>query len=188
MEAERDQEGYAKESPAMPKSRAPALFTAILAAMLAVGCATVDYSDGDAFRDRAELADAMAWDLVDVFGEGGRTIAVYPFAAPDSKMGEGLAADLTISLANAAADEEDAALRIIDRRAVGVALEELAFQMGDLTDEASRRKAGRLLGADVVVSGSAEAEGGLLRIRFQATEVETGVVLGGGSFLLENQD
>jgi len=66
---------------------------------------------------------------------------------------------------------------IIERDKIEVVIDEIALGMTGLVDDASAAKAGKLLGADIVVLGSVSELGDFFNLNVRMVEVETGKIL-----------
>jgi len=117
-----------------------------------------------------KAADELAKDM----GEGSK-VCVMPFlyigGGPNSRGGAVVAERLAGELV------KNGKLKILERGSIEKALEELKIRGEGLTDEAQAKKAGKLLGADFVVSGSMfKKNDGAMELNARAIDVETGEV------------
>ncbi|MCP3061598.1 CsgG/HfaB family protein [Myxococcus sp. K38C18041901] len=68
-------------------------------------------------------------------------------------------------------------LRIVEREQLDLPMKEQDFHQSDRVDPETRARLGRLIGAEVVVLGSIQRSGPLLRVAARFVHVETGEVL-----------
>lgn len=106
---------------------------------------------------------------------GAGKVCVLPFlyigAGPGSRGGMVVSERLSTELIR------QARLKVMERALINKVLGELQLKNGDTADEALAKKAGRLLGADYVVTGSLfKKTGGALELNARAIEVVTGQV------------
>jgi len=109
--------------------------------------------------------------------ERGTAVAVWdlenltPLNAPQPDLGEVLSAEVIQIL------KEEGAWTVVERERLLLALEELGLGSGDLADEASRLRLGRLVGARLMVFGAYQVVQHEMRLDLRLVEVETGKVL-----------
>lgn len=123
---------------------------------------------------RADAYSAAADRLAGGLPEGGK-VCVLPFlyigAGPGSRGGRVVSERLYTELI------KDGRLKVLERALIEEILEELKLKGGAPADEAQAAKAGRLLGADYVVTGSLfKKKGGAIELNTRAIEVGTGLV------------
>lgn len=133
--------------------------------------------------DTDTVLEDIAWSTVELlYDYQGYTLAVYDFESEDDDDGELISyirQILTTEIANAAL-YEDVDIGVLSRKNIDGLMKEQAFQMSDLADDESRVEFGRLLGADLIMTGSiAWMDEDLCSINFQIIEVESGLVIGG---------
>jgi TolB-like protein len=75
--------------------------------------------------------------------------------------------------------------RMVERKQLAKALEEIALGMTGIVDENSAQEAGRMLGADMIVVGSVSEFGNLFNINVRLLETETGAVLTASAIQIE---
>ncbi|AKF86135.1 hypothetical protein MFUL124B02_21845 [Myxococcus fulvus 124B02] len=68
-------------------------------------------------------------------------------------------------------------LRLVEREQLDLPMKEQDFHQSDRVDPETRARLGRLIGAEVVVLGSIQRAGPLLRVAARFVHVETGEVL-----------
>nr|WP_255653317.1 CsgG/HfaB family protein [Myxococcus sp. XM-1-1-1] len=68
-------------------------------------------------------------------------------------------------------------LRVVEREQLDLPMKEQDFHQSDRVDPETRARLGRLIGAEVVVLGSIQRSGPLLRVAARFVHVETGEVL-----------
>ncbi|WP_141324365.1 CsgG/HfaB family protein [Myxococcus sp. AB025B] len=68
-------------------------------------------------------------------------------------------------------------LRLVEREQLDLPMKEQDFHQSDRVDPETRAQLGRLIGAEVVVLGSIQRSGPLLRVAARFVHVETGEVL-----------
>lgn len=109
-----------------------------------------------------------------------KNLAVYYFTTDGepSPISDFLINSLTTSIANKI-NAEELDVNIVSRKSIDQILEELSFQMSDLSDESAQLQIGNLLGADVILSGSITTISSEYQLNAQLIKVETGVVVGG---------
>jgi len=88
-------------------------------------------------------------------------------------------APLELALAEAVVTDVGAhpGFRLIERGQLELNLEELDFSQGPRVDPATRARLGRIAGAEVVILGSLQQAGDVLRVAARFVHVETGEVL-----------
>ncbi len=172
--------------------KAKALCRALAAAallLLAAGCATM--AERRTFSDLESLSEEAAWRTLEILwnrfedlGDGPqRVLAVYPSVQGQSPLGAQLVEELSIHLANVF-QEDGVPVRLVSRSALDPVLRELAFQSSDLADPQTQLKLGRQLAAQLLLAVTSAEAGSPRQLGFQVLEVETGVLLGGFTLLL----
>jgi len=102
--------------------------------------------------------------------EGGTRVAVLNFSSSSETMSDHVLAELNDALVN------EGSLTVVARQNLSVLQQELNFQMsGDVSDETAQ-SIGRMLGVQMIVSGSLGIVGSDYRFRVQALEVETAAI------------
>jgi|GEM_PF-4959767 len=79
-------------------------------------------------------------------------------------------------------------LQVVERRQRHKVLEEAKLSLSGLIDESTAKKVGKLMGVDMVVTGSVAAVGGQVRVDARVLHVETGKVLGVQAALASHQE
>jgi len=107
---------------------------------------------------------------------GSSTVAVFPFANAAGigeleNLGEAMAALLQTHLATVQG------VTVVSRENVGAVLEELRLGLAGVLDEATVKRVGRILGADLFVMGSVVESGGRLRAVARVVDARSGVLL-----------
>ena len=119
--------------------------------------------------DRA-LSDAVVY-----FGgrlEGGAKVIILNINTASPQLSDYIIDELAMNFVN------NSRLIVIERRNLELIRQEMNFQMsGDVSDETAQA-IGRILGAELIVSGSLTALGDLHRLRLQALSVETAQIAG----------
>lgn len=109
-------------------------------------------------------------------GEGGvPVIAVMPFSNVNKDketdwLSEGIAETLTTKLGNVQR------IRIVERQRIDAVLNEVSLGQSGAIDPESAAKAGKVLGAETVVTGAYQKMGENLRLTARFVKVETGIV------------
>ena len=139
-----------------------------------ISCASTKYVD-------VVIEDA-AWSTLDVLQNvSDKTLVVYYFtsADDDADLSEYVRRGLTTEIANAIL-YEDLDIKVISRQLLDQIMEEQSFQLSDLVDEGTQVDIGRLLGADLILSGQLDwISEDTYHLNAQIIDVETSVVLGG---------
>ena len=146
----------------------------ILAATL-ISCVSAKFID--------EAIDDASWSTLEVLENvSDKTLAVYYFISTeddDKELSEYLRQGLTTGIANAIQNQE-LDIKVISRRQLDQIMEEQYFQHSDLADEDTQVEIGKLLGADLILSGQLSwKDEEICHLDAQIIEIETGVVLGG---------
>ena len=107
---------------------------------------------------------------------GSSTVAVFPFANAAGigeleNLGEAMAALLQAHLATVQG------VTVVSRENVGAVLEELRLGLAGVLDEATVKRVGQMLGADLFVMGSVVESGGRLRAVARVVDARSGVLL-----------
>ena len=146
--------------------------------LLLTGCATTVVS-----VDRA--VEEIAWNTIDMIPEGVKpVIAVYNLRdmTSNGEVNKLLVARLTTQLANAAREEERDII-IVSRQVFNEVFQEHAFILSDLSEEKQQLEIGKLLGADLILTGDlTRTEGDLFNVNTQLVDIESGKVIGGDTF------
>ncbi|MBN1410035.1 MAG: hypothetical protein JW969_04270 [Spirochaetales bacterium] len=135
-----------------------------------------------------EMIDEAAWEVIDVISpkKGAKTIVVSYFNMDEGSafLNDYIIGNLTTAIANGI-NEESLPLKIVNRQYLDQIMKELSFQLSDLADQTSQLKVGKVIGANIMVTGSIMKpditvdKGIAYKINLQFIEVETGVVIGG---------
>jgi TolB-like protein len=106
-----------------------------------------------------------------------RTLAVYYFTVGGkvSGLSDLLINDLTTSLATAGRGR----VQVVSRRVLDRILSETSFQLSDLVRTDAQVTLGRMLGADLILTGFIEPVADHYRLNAQVVEVQSGVVVTG---------
>ncbi len=163
---------------------------AATALLLAAGCAGT--AERREFSDLGSLSQEAAWNTLEILwnrfedlDEGPqRVLAVYPSVDEQEQFAGELLEELSIRLANAF-QEDGVPVRLVSRSALDPVLRELAFQSSDLADPQTQLEVGRQLAAQMLLVVTIAGEGSPRRLGFQVLEVESGVLLGGFTLLLD---
>lgn len=131
-----------------------------------------------------KMADQVAYEFYDHLAERpGATVAVPPLETEgvDPQVGERVADELTIALANMVSWEKLSS-RVLGRGDIETLFEEKGLALEGIT--AGETRFGELLGADLLVTGeiSPDETENDYRVRGRLVEVSTGIVLGGFSY------
>ena len=140
-----------------------------------MSCASIKYVD-------VVIEDA-AWSTLDVLQNvSDKILVVYYFTSADdddADLSEYVRRGLTTEIANAIL-YEDRDIKVISRQLLDQIMEEQSFQLSDLVDEGTQVDIGRLLGADLILSGQLDwISEDTYHLNAQIIDVETSVVLGG---------
>jgi hypothetical protein len=103
---------------------------------------------------------------------GDTTIAIVSIASQDRGMVEFIVEELEYILVNAGGG-----YRIVDRKSLDAIRQERDFQMSGEVDDESAVGIGKLLGANVVITGSISGAGSTRRLRIKALDAETAQIL-----------
>jgi len=95
-------------------------------------------------------------------------VAVISFESASYNLSNYIIGELNGSL-------KDQGINVVDRQNLAMAIKELNFQMSGYVDDNTARSIGKMLGADVVVTGQLLNLGVLYRYQASAIEVETAV-------------
>jgi TolB-like protein len=103
------------------------------------------------------------------------TIAVMPFSNVNKDketdwLSEGISETLTTKLGNVQR------IRVVERQRIDAVLNEVSLGQSGVIDPASAAKAGKVLGAETVVTGAFQKMGEKLRLTARFVKVETGIV------------
>ncbi len=134
--------------------------------------------ESDVINGLDELITYMASRTVSLLPEGNeRTLAVYYFTS------DGEVNDLSDYLINGLTTEMAGAgkgrVKMVSRQALDRVHSEGTFQMSSLVDEKEQGDIGKLLGADLILTGFITPLNDIFKLNAQLIEVETGVVLNG---------
>ncbi len=152
--------------------------TVLILLSILASCATV--------RSIDSVIENAAWDTAAILEETtDKTVAVYYFTSSDKddqELSEYLRQGLTTEIANAVSYEE-LNIKVISRQILDQIMEEQSFQLSDLVDESTQSEVGKLLGADLIISGQINwVDDETCHIDIQIIEVGTSIVLGGFSY------
>ncbi len=153
--------------------RVAACALCIAAILLSGACATLRTADV-AFED-------LSWELLDYIPEDTEaTIAVYYFLddRQESERSDYVIDRLITGLASAIYDAERP-LTVVSRTTLDRLLEEQAFRLSALADPEAGMTLGRLLGADIIVTGTITRRAEGYELNAQLIRVQNGAVLGG---------
>jgi len=136
-------------------------------------------------RDTDYVIEDIAWSTIDLLQEyEGYTLAVYDFNSEDDDDAElirYIRQVLTTEIANAASYEE-VELGVLSRQNIEQLMKEQAFQLSDVSDQETQVEFGRILGADLIMTGSLTwVDEDVYNLNTQIIEVESGIVIGGFS-------
>jgi curli biogenesis system outer membrane secretion channel CsgG len=148
----------------------------VIVVSIIVSCASSQYVD--------VAIEEAAWSTLEVLENvTDKTLAVYYFTSTDEEIEKGLSdylrQGLTTEIANALMFEE-LDIKVISRQALDQLMKEQSFQLSDLVDEGTQVEIGKLLGADLIITGQLTwIDVDNRHLNAQIIEVETGIVLGG---------
>jgi len=129
--------------------------------------------------------EEIAWNTIDMISEDiTPVIAVYNLrGSPDSdEINNMIVNRLTTELANAVHYEEREII-IVSRQTFNELFLEQNFILSDLTDQNKQIEIGKLLGADLILTGDlTKIEGDLFNINTQLINIESGEIIGGDTF------
>ncbi|MBI9108288.1 MAG: hypothetical protein JEZ04_16195 [Spirochaetales bacterium] len=151
------------------------LLILLTALILLASCATINDTD--------TVIEDIAWSTVELLQDyEGYTLAVYDFnSEDDDELVSYISQTLTVEIANAAMYEE-VDIAVLSRKNINELMKEQAFQMSEITDTDSQVEFGRLLGADLIMTGSLSWEDeDVCSLNIQIIEVESGIIVGGFS-------
>jgi len=103
--------------------------------------------------------------------EQGTTVAVLSIASRDANEGEFVLDELTFLLVNTNR------FKVVDRRSLDAIQAEARFQYSGDVDDNSAVSIGKLLGANIVITGSVTGSGSTRRLRTKALNVQTAEIL-----------
>ena len=101
----------------------------------------------------------------------GSTVAVLSISSDDPELAEFVIEELVFLMV------ETRKFRVVDRRSLDLVREETHFQLSGDVDDDSAVSIGRMLGASVVITGSASGTGATRRLRAKALDVQTAEIL-----------
>lgn len=122
------------------------------------------------------VAAFLAVPLPGAAGEGDvPTIAVMPFSNVNKDketdwLAEGISETLTTKLGNVQR------IRVVERQRIDAVLNEVSLGQSGVIDPESAARAGKVLGAETVVTGAYQKMGETLRLTARFVKVETGIV------------
>lgn len=151
--------------------------------LLMLSCTTVVHVD--------KAVEDIAWNTLEMISpEEQPVIAVYHLRnlSDNDEVNQLLVTRLTTELANAARyNERD--LIVVSRQTFDEIFEEQNFILSDLADQGKQIEIGKLLGADLILTGDLSLlrdlslqEGNVFNINTQLIDTETGEILGGNTF------
>jgi len=117
--------------------------------------------------DQAILAAA---DEISSRLDAGTRIAVLNFGSSSASMSEHVLVELNDALVN------QGKLTVVDRQNLNMLLQELNLQMSEYLDDETAQSIGRILGIQMIVSGSLGVVGSDYRFRVQVLEVESAAI------------
>ncbi|MDX9898757.1 MAG: CsgG/HfaB family protein [Spirochaetia bacterium] len=151
-----------------------AVFATCLSIVMLLGsCASLQTLD--------EVYEDLSYDLLEFIPDDTEaTIAVYFFLedGKESPKSEYVLNRLITAMATVIYDDSRP-LTMVSRSALDRLLEEQSFQLSGLTDQAASISLGKLLGADIIVTGSISLLEYGYEINAQLIRVQNGAVLGG---------
>ena len=146
---------------------------------LILSCATTDGNIESFFLDNA--INETAKDVEDNL-EAGTKVAVLYFSSESEAFSEYIIDELNTLLI------KGKKLTIVDRKYLDQIRNEMDLQLsGDVSDESAQR-IGHFLGAQSIVTGSAQKVGNHYRLRFNTIKVETAIREAASSFYLSRND
>ncbi|MDR1625460.1 MAG: hypothetical protein LBT33_02880 [Spirochaetia bacterium] len=155
------------------------IITGLVLSLLIVSCTTLDSDVETVSLDNAiqEAARNVENNL-----EAGTKIAVLYFSSESEAFSEYIIDELTMLLINGKK------LVVLDRKYLDQIRNEMDLQLsGDVSDE-SAQSIGKFLGAQSIVTGSAQKVGNFYRLRFNTIKIETAVREAASSFYLSKND
>jgi hypothetical protein len=99
------------------------------------------------------------------------TVAVISVASRDRQLSECVIGEVEYIVVN------NSGCRIVDRRRLETVMQEQNFQMSGNVDDNSAVSIGKLLGANIVITGSDSGSGTTRRLRLTAINVQTGEIV-----------
>ena len=111
-----------------------------------------------------------AWMIIENLPDGS-TVAVLSISSDDSEIAEFIIEELVFLIV------ETRRFRVVDRRSLDAVRAETHFQYSGDVDDDSAVSIGRMLGASVVITGSASGTGATRRLRAKALDVQTAEIL-----------
>jgi len=115
---------------------------------------------------------SVAQELARHMESGSRVAVVGVFARETPSLGD-MGTILTETLTTELVPASQGRFVVLERRLIHAALQELDFQTSDLVDQRKAGRAGRFLGANVVISGTATPRGRKCHVHFRAIQVES---------------
>jgi hypothetical protein len=127
------------------------------------------------YAQESMVLDAAIMDSVEFFSsklQSGSTIAVTNFEAETKKLSEFIIQELLVSFANTGN------VRVVERSRLEILESELNFNMTGSVSDDTAQGIGRMIGAQILFSGSINQYRDMYRMRVQAIVVETAEVIG----------
>jgi hypothetical protein len=138
--------------------------------LFAIGCVTAVFA-----QQRPMNLDDAIYDSIEFFDEklpGRSVIAITNFEAPSKELSDYIIEELAIAFANRGT------VTVVERRRLEALEKELDFNMSGAVSDETAQAIGRMIGAQIVISGSIVPYRDIYRIRVQAFVVETAALIG----------
>ena len=157
-------------APAVAAKPAPAAPTPAPAAQPPTRPATPPPPVSQGVGDIENAVYRAAWAILENLPENS-TVAVLSIASEDAEMAEFVIEEMVYNIV------ATRKFRVVDRRSLDAIQKEAKFQYSGDVDDNSAVSIGRLLGANVVITGSVGGTGVTRRIRAKALHVQTAEIL-----------
>ena len=136
---------------------------------------SIRITEGTDIGNHGEFVDSAISNAYKVLSEGiqdGAKIAIVNIATQNRSEGEYIISELSVLFVNSRR------FSLVDRRSLDAIRAEQRFQMTGEVDDNSVVSIGKMLGAEVVITGSIEGQGDRRRLRIKALDVRTAEILG----------
>ncbi|MDR1868566.1 MAG: penicillin-binding protein activator LpoB [Treponema sp.] len=127
------------------------------------------------YAQQAMVLDDAIIDSVDFFSsslKSGSTVAITNFEAEKKELSEFIIQELSVAFANTGK------VRVVERSRLEMLQSELNFNMSGSVSDETAQGIGRMIGAQILFSGSISEYRDMYRMRIQAIVVETAEVIG----------
>jgi TolB-like protein len=159
-------------------------FMLILTAVLFASCASAPSGGTDAPADAVTLDEAIAQAATNIEDklEPGTSVVVLSFQSASGGLSSYVLEELSNTLVNGAM------LKVVDRANLASVFEELKFNESGNVSDKTAQQAGKMVGAQTIVTGSISPMGKTLRLRFKTIETEAAQILASSSVNVVNDE